>query len=72
MGTYRHGSLRSGYLENGKRISVQKIAMVFGGGGHAYAAGCTMEINTDLSMEDDAKRIVALVNAEAQKQIDVL
>lgn len=69
MGTYRAGSLRSGYLDDWRRISVQQIARLFEWGGHDYAAGFGTPSDPNLSMEDDIKRIVAIVNKAAQEQI---
>jgi bifunctional oligoribonuclease and PAP phosphatase NrnA len=69
MGEYRAGSLRSGYPTTGERISVQKIALSFGGGGHMYAAGFSTPSDWWLSIEEDARRIVGIVNDEVEKQL---
>jgi bifunctional oligoribonuclease and PAP phosphatase NrnA len=69
MGTYRSGSMRSGYLTDGQRVSVQEIARTFHGGGHMYAAGFTTPIDPWLSIPDDAQRIVSLINTQAHHQI---
>jgi bifunctional oligoribonuclease and PAP phosphatase NrnA len=68
MGEYRAGSLRSGYPTTGERISVQAIALSFGGGGHKYAAGFSTPSDGSLSIEEDARRIVDMVNREVDKQ----
>jgi nanoRNase/pAp phosphatase (c-di-AMP/oligoRNAs hydrolase) len=69
MGEYRAGSLRSGFPTTGDRISVQKIALSFGGGGHMYAAGFSTPSDGGMSVEEDARRIVGMVNEEVVKQI---
>ena len=60
-------SLRSGFLANGGRIDVQKVAVAFGGGGHIYAAGCKVELEENF--EAQIPKIVEKLNVEIKKQL---
>lgn len=68
MDTTRSGSLRSGRDKNGYRYNVQTIAASFWKwGGHVLAAGFSVDADNSLSIEEDIRRIVSLV----QSQIDI-
>lgn len=60
-------SFRSGYMADGRRIDVQKIATEFGGGGHIYAAGCKTDIEDDFA--NQIPQITAKINAAIEKQL---
>lgn len=60
-------SLRSGYMADGRRIDVQKIAIHFGGGGHMYAAGCKANLEADFIAQ--VPKLAAEINAEIEKQL---
>ncbi len=65
-----NGSMRSGWTENDKRISVQKIAITFAKWGwHSFAAWFTTPHDNTLSLEENIKTIINHIEEEAIKQL---
>lgn len=60
-------SFRSGYLENDKRINVQKVALALGGWGHEFASGAEQDKKGEL--EEQVVEIVKIINQEIEKQL---
>lgn len=60
-------SLRSGYLENDTRISVQKVALALGGWGHEFASGAKVDSHGEF--ETQVKELVETINREIEKQL---
>lgn len=60
-------SFRSGFMADGRRIDVQKIATHFGGGGHIYAAGCKTILEDDFIGQ--VPKLAKEINAEIEKQL---
>lgn len=60
-------SFRSGFMADGRRIDVQKIATHFNGGGHMYAAGCKAPLEDDFLAQ--VPKLAAQINAEIEKQL---
>lgn len=60
-------SLRSGYMADGRRIDVQKVALHFNGGGHMYAAGAKVPVQPDFNTQ--VTELTAEINKEIEKQL---
>jgi len=56
------GEIRASFRTK-SNIPVNSIAEKFGGGGHAYAAGCTF---TGIGMEEARRRIAAVIRAQSK------